>query len=241
MRRMKRVKRKTTVRRRRRTSTLIKRSKPEVKYYTLTKTGHPTTIHNDVGASSTLYGNQHVISNLFGGIIQGTTNDTRVGNRIYVKFIQFYITTWSCPDDEEYPMGTYLFRTIVSDTGIGADVTAGNPVLKYFAPNMIRNINSLINRTKIGVKYDKFYTVTASGFPNSGISPATNLGAIKRISFAVPIGKVIEYQNGTAQVKNEKDDLHFMLLAAVPGMSSTLDGKQICCSDIIMRIYYTDV
>lgn len=242
-RRMRRMKRKLVVRRRKITISSLKRKqarKPEVKYFTYTKENTPTNVAWPGTASKSIFANNYIVGNMLGGIVVGTGADQRIGNRIYVKFIQFTMFTKACPASSTFHISSYNLRMIVANTGI-TRVVAGNDVSNFFGPSCQNVFNNLIDRTRVYTKFDKTFRITSTDSATTALSPYNMCGASKRLSVTVPIGKVIDYNANSTGVKNDQDYLGLYLLGGVPGMSTVTDAQQICCTDIIFRIYYTDV
>lgn len=243
-RRMRRMKRKSVVRRRRKiTISSLKRKqarKPEVKYFTYLKEDTPSKIAYTGTASKTLYDHQYIFGNMFGGIVAGTANDQRIGNKIYVKFIQFTMFTKACPGTTVFDIGSYNLRMIVANTGTER-IVAGTPVPNFFGVAVSNSFNNLIDRSRVYTKFDKTFNIPAHGSATTSLAPYNTCGASKRLSVTVPIGKVIEYVNGTNSPKNDQDYLGLFLLVGLPGMTTVTNAQQVSCTDIIFRIYYTDV
>lgn len=229
---------------RRSTPSRIRRRRPlkntaEVKYATLTVQDLASLIHCSSSPNNYLYSEQLKITNLFGYITQGTARDTRIGGKLYMKFLTFHIWTRACPDDIDYMIDHYYLRCIVSNTGSGR-VNQNNAIADYFGSSELRNINGLIDRSKVTVYHDKVYKVTAGGLGTTGTGETVNCGPSRRISFTVPIGHVVDYIADSDAVRNDRDYMCLSLLIGVPGMNTTLNGRQIACSDVTMRFYYTD-
>lgn len=243
-RRMRRMKRKSVVRRRRKiTLSSLKRKqarKPEVKYFTYIKEDTPSKIAYSATANKKLYDHQYIFGNMFGGIVYGTGNDQRVGNKIYVKFIQFTMFTKACPGTTVFDIASYNLRMIVANTGLERYV-AGTDISNFFGPALSNNFNNLVDRSRIYVKFDKTFNIPAFGSATISLAPYNTCGASKRLSVTVPIGKVIEYVNGTNSPKNDQDYLGLFLLVGLPGMNTVTNTQQVSCTDLIFRIYYTDV
>jgi len=239
---MRRPKRKSRVYRRRRmiTRTNYKAGmKPEVKYNTFTTESQNINIAYPGALTTSMYANQFKISNLFGNIAQGTGRGDRIGNKIYVKFIQLTIFARGCPSSADYDVGTFNLRIIVSNTG-ATRTTAGNIIANYFAPSVNSNFNALINRNAANVRYDKTFLMRADT-PTTALVPTCFCGASRRLHITIPIGRVVEFLDGATTVRDDRDFLCLFMMVGVPGMSLATNGYQICCADVISRVYYTDV
>lgn len=224
----------------RRMSSIKKRleRRTEVKYKDWYSYDIPQYILTSVASSASLYSNQFVYSNIL-NIAQGTSNGQRIGQKIYVKFIKVRLWVRGCPSSSSYNVGDYQYRAIVSDTG-NLRVASGVTVTGYFKPPVHRNIFGQIDRSYITPKFDRTYNVSA-GWVTGGVDPDAVSGACRMIQFTVPMGRTVEYQGDTTAVKNDKDYLCLMLLAGTPGMSSATDGRQVTCTDMQIRVYYTDL
>lgn len=221
--------------RRRRTA----KNSPEVKYVTIQVPDMAGDISYVATASDVLYGPQHKFSNLFGYIAQGTARDQRVGGKIYVKFITFHLFTRGCPESSSYSVDMYHLRCIVSNTG-NTRIASGNNILDYFGHVANRNFNSLIDRSNITVYHDKTYKISGGAFPNEASGTYAHAGPSRRISFTVPIGHVVDYIADTNTVRNDRDYINLNMLVGVPGMATATNDRQICCTDMTARVYYTD-
>lgn len=213
--------------------------KPEVKYFDYFAVDKVHRAIYATTASQTLFTSQHVLSGMLSSIAQGTGRNNRIGNRINVKFIKFTIFTRACPSTTTYNVGDYLLRCIVSGTGISR-VTAGTLISEYFYPPVNRNIMGSINRTNVYTMFDKTYPIRA-GWVTGAVNPDNFCGPCRKLTFNVPLGRMVEYLEGSNTVKNDRDFLSLMMLIGVPGMNVATDETQIACSDIHLRIYYTDV
>lgn len=232
-------------RRRTRRTTSISRYKrrsmqPEVKYFTFVTEEVPSNVTYTSTPSTTMYATNHLISNILGGITLGTSNNQRIGNKIYVKFVQFHIFTHGCPGTSAYSVDAYNLRVIVANTG-QTRVVATNNVNTFFGAAVKNTFNGLIDRTRVVVKYDKVFRISPGAIPTSALVPDNFCGPSKRISITIPIGKVIEYNDGLTAPKNDADYLSLYMMTGTPGMNATTNATQIACSDITFRVYYTDV
>lgn len=211
---------------------------PEVKYATFYDSDLPHQILTSSSNLTTLWSNQNVISGLLSNIAQGTGRNQRIGNRIYVKFISINIFTRACPSLSTYSISDYVLRTIVSDYGMDRP-SAGTNVNDYFSPGIKRNIHGLIDRTRFTVLHDKYHYIRSSWATDATL-PNAPTGSAKVIKLRIPIGRNIEYRDGSTTVKDDKNYLGLMMLAGTPGMTTTLSNYQVACSDIIVRTYFTD-
>jgi len=217
---------------------LIKGS-PEVKYLTHYLEGHANKVHYASPAVGTLWGEQHVKSNIL-AISQGTGFENRIGQKIYVKFLTVRLWVRACPSADSYNVGPFSLRCIVSDTG-NLRVSEGTTVTGYFKPAIHRNIFGMIDRSYITPKYDRMYYMTSNSWISTATFPDAFCGPAKMIQFKVPIGRVVEFQGNTTAVKNDKDYLSLMMLVGVPSMSSATNIYQIACTDAQIRVYFTDM
>lgn len=213
--------------------------KPEVKYYDYIATDKPHKISANTGTSTNLWDIQHTLSGLLSSIAQGTGRNQRIGNRIYVKFIKFSMWTTGCPGATTYNVGDFNLRVIVHNTGL-TRITAGNTISDFFSPAIAKNINGFINRTNIYVMHDKTY-LFRTGWVTGAINPDNLCGASRKLTFNVPFGRLVEYIDGTSTVKNDRDFISLSTIVGCPGMSTATNTTQVACSDISLRIYYTDV
>lgn len=227
--------RRPMVRRRRRRT----KNSTEVKYLTIQVADLASDISYVATASDALYGPQHKFSNLFGYIAQGTARDQRVGGKIYVKFITFHLFTTGCPESNTYSVDRYLLRCIVSNTG-NTRIASGSNIPDYFGHLSEANFNSLIDRSNITVYHDKTYIVDSGSFATEASGASAHCGASRRISFTVPIGHVVDYIADGTTVRNDRDFISLILLVGVPGMATATNDRQICCTDMVARAYYTD-
>lgn len=238
---MRRYRRKYIVRRKTARSKMKAASKPEVKYNTFIVDDAPINIAYPGALTDNMYANQFRISNLLGNIPLGTGRGDRIGNKIYVKFIQLTIWTHACPGATNYDVGSYHLRIIVANTG--QNRLASNTIVpKFFAPPVMYQFNALINRNLVNVRYDKTYHVRATESATTALVPFNLCGASKRLHITIPIGRVIDFQEGTAGMpRNDADYLCLYMMVGVPGSNLATNGLQVCCNDIISRVYYTDV
>lgn len=230
------TRRSTTRRTRRRRST---KNSPEVKYLTLSVPDLASKISCTAGQLSTLFNGQNKFTDMLSYLAQGVGRDNRIGGKVYMKFATFHLWTRACPNDPEIVIDHYYLRCIVSNTG-NTRIAQNNQITEYFGSAERRNINGVIDRSKVTVYHDKIYKVVSGGLGTTALDSTIHCGPSRRISFTVPIGHVVDYLTDSTTVRNDRDYMCLMLIVGVPGMESGTDQTQIACTDISVRFYYTD-
>jgi len=236
-----RMKRSTTrrPRRRYRRRRMRMQNKAEVKYFTYTGFDFACDAAYTADEVETLYGEQHQVSSMLSGIENGAERNQRIGNKIFVKFIRFYMFVRGCPDSSNYHVGNFLLRVIVSNTG-NIRVAAGTAINGYFSTSEQRNFNGLIDRSAVTVYHDRVYNITSNGYVTTTATPTSMIGGSRRITFTVPINRTVDYITGTNTVRNDRDQLSLITIVGTPGMNAVTNTNQIACYDLNYRVYYTD-
>jgi len=236
-----RMKRSTTRRPRRRfrRRRMRTQNKAEVKYFSFSGCDFAVDTAYTAAPVKTLYGEQHQVSAMLAGITQGTARNQRIGSKIFVKFIRFNMFVRGCPDDPLFHVGNFLLRTLVHTTG-NIRYVAGVAIPDFFGIEECRNFNGIVDRSLVNVYYDRTHLVASNGYVTTTATPTSMIGAARRISFTVPLNRVVDYiQNGTT-VRNDRDFISLSTMVGTPGMNAVTNTNQICCFDLNFRIYYTD-
>lgn len=223
---------------RRRITRRRSQNKAEVKYFTFTGADFASNVASSPTTSTALFPEQHQISGMLSGIVQGTSRSQRVGSKIFVKFIRFHFFVRSCPSSDDYLVSSFLFRILVTNTG-SARITAGTQINDFFGVSVKRNINGIIDRSNINVLYDRIHLVSSPTVTTT-TTPYTMCGGVKAISFTVPINRTVDFVQNSSTVRNDRDYLSLSTICGVPGMSIFTNTKQVACFDVNYRVYYTD-
>lgn len=246
--RMRRVRRRGVIRRRiRRTrsvgSAVKSKKTSEVKFFTYidfnkaVPNTETTAATSDLTASSTFAGD--IISN----IVQGTADNNRIGDKIYVKYIDFKVCLKPCLQNDQWQPVDFLYRVLIHTARVAAGVSVPN---YWRGTYRISVTHAWPNRAVYNTYYDK----TISSICTSGIAPipityTTAPGSrisshYKMLRFRIPIGRQISFgPSGT--VKEQRDVISFSVLGYA--MKDNIDRAnwQVACMDYTYRIYYTDL
>jgi len=90
------------------------------------------------------------------------------------------------------------------------------------------------------VLYDKCHYISNAAAPGTALVPNILSGAIKRYTITVPYGRIVNYTDDTLVVKDDNDYLIFSTIVGCSGINTATNDTQVACSNIALRIYYTD-
>jgi len=235
LKRMRRFKRRSVVRRRRKVRIKLPKSLvPEVKY--LTKLDNSKSIKNNFfnSATSTLDGINNFYSDIFSLITKGTDDNNRVGDRIFVKFLTIHLYIQGCGDPvTPDPVYNFLIRVIVHN----ARFTAGSGIAVFFRGGSTTPLTHCKpDRRNFTVWYDKMFIMNNM----NGFNAATNLGAgpIKIVKIKLPVYRNVGFD--IAGATKDDNSVYSLSVGAynMSGASGTL--KQCACMDVCIRPYFTD-
>lgn len=255
-RRTRRTRRRYTMRRksyRRRTRSVgyaVKsRTSPEVKFFTYIDYNKAVPNTETLTATSDLLGTTTFAGDIISNITQGTADTNRIGDKIYVKYIDFKVCIKPCLQNNQWQPMDFLYRVLIHTCRVGA----GGYVIGYWRGTYrIPVTHAWPNRANYNTYYDKIVrSISTSGqspvpatYPSPVPSPAPAGSPIssnyKMLRFRIPIGRQVTFAtNGT--VKEQRDVITFNVLGY--GMRDDQDraGWQTACMDYSYRIYFTDL
>lgn len=234
-RKMRKVKRRSTVRRPR---TGMKKNKPEMKIF--------TSVYEDFAIYATLAavdttsspGAANLYPDLLNRILPGTGSNQRVGSRIFVKKIQYSGIIFLCPQGNSASLNSALVRLVVCSAGWG---TTGGSSIQYFFDHPLKRIfNGSLNRRRYSFFKDKIISLN-SGWPAStnasGVQdPGT--GLMKHFNITINVNKNVKYSPDLTTVPDEMNSYCLFAFGAVVQPSNT--ETRVACMSLRTRVWYTD-
>lgn len=245
LRKLRRVKRRSTVtKRNNRRRSFRRRTKSEVKHFTV-YTSAPIAAKTQVyGAASRTLRNTTITGNdvtytrgLISRIQPGVSNGQRVGSSIYGKFISFKMLLWLCPASTD--TGTYTTTSVRIIVHNSPGYNGGSDISNFFDADTIIPIMNRPERANFNIYYDKVITLNAPIYIDG--PTRAGKGVMRKLDFRLPLGRQIEFSEpvgtGTSQVKKDRDIYTLSIFAYSP---SVADDVQIACISYSIRTYYTD-
>jgi len=234
---MRRVKRRSTVRRPRKTG--IRSAKPEMKIWTGIYTNLEIMSSYLLAGSVNLPGSHLLITDSLVNIVQGTGADQRIGNRIFVKKIQYSVIAWLCPEGNSVTINSALLRYNV--VSAGWEKAAGTSLTRYFDSIMVRPMTGSLNRRLYSVWKDRYVHMN-SAWPaatDAAGDPDPGNGMIKHFNININVNKNVKFTPGVNQVSDESSSYSLALYAQIPSQPQNTEARAACCS-VRVRIWYTD-
>lgn len=237
LRKMRRVKRRSTVRIRRRSRRrrvlLPKSMMPEVKYATYIDVAKSIKNNFTTTASGDLLGHNQFYTDIFSIITKGTNDQNRIGDRIFVKFITIHIFVQGCIDATTPDTVTnFLLRLFVHN----ARQTAGTTIPNFFRGLSVSPITHLKpDRRNLTVWYDKMYPMICQ----SSFTAATKgAGAMRLIKVKLPVYRQITFDTNNST--KDENSVYSISMAGYNMAGAADTAKQMACMDVCYRIYFTD-
>lgn len=245
MRLMRRRRRPRYTMRRRRTrsvgSLVKRRSSTEVKYLTYIDVNKAVPNTQSLISTSTLQGGCQFAGDIISNIVQGTGDLNRIGDKIYVKYVDFRVCIKPCLQNNAWQPMDFIYRVLVHN----ARVAAGTAVPSFWrGAYTIPVTHAWPDRSNNNIYYDR--TITA--ISTSGQSPIPVLAAnptgissnYRLLRFRIPIGRQVTF-NSSGNVKDLRDVLTFSVMGYAMKDDADRIGWQTACMDYSYRIYFTDL
>lgn len=234
IRRMRRKKMRSTVRKRRyRRRTTRRGDATEIKYINLIANDQSCKTVKTGSLSTDLYSSQYFLSNILKQIGQGVTFSSRVGNKIYVMSIRVRTLVYSCPSATTYCTGTHLLRHIWHNSR----ESVNSNIAGFFQNTSYINFNSFVDRKTFTVHHDKTYRVQAfESVTDISSDVYKQVGAIREIDYTIPVNRYVTYRPD-GDVKEDYNVYSFSSLVMTP---VPVDDRQVCCYQQKLRIYFKD-
>lgn len=230
---MRRVRRRSVVRRRKTRIMMPKSMMPETKYATYIDISK--SIKNNFFSTpvATLDGINNFYSDFFSSITKGTDDSQRVGDRIFVKFITIQLLIQGCGDivspDNVY---NFLVRVLIHN----GRFTAGTTLNNFFRGTSASPITHLKpDRRNVTVWHDKTHLMT-NGNGLNGVNKGA--GAMKLIKIKLPVYRNINYDS--TGLSKDDNDVYSLSVAAYNMAGAAGFLKQCACMDLCIRTYFTD-
>lgn len=245
---MRRMSRRSTLRMRRTTrrtrsvgSIVKRRNTSEVKY--LTYYDYNKLVPNTErisGATSELYSGCQFATNIMKNIVQGTGDNQRVGDRIYVKYIDFKVMIKPCLQSDAWKPCDFVYRIFIHT----ANVAAGAVVSNFFKGNLLIPItHGWPDRSQRNIYYDKMVmALSTSGgtpVPVTVAKPGDAYSSMRYVTFRIPVGRQVTFKSD-GEPKEARDCISFSVMGYGPRDDQDRLGWQTACMDYTYRIYYTD-
>lgn len=250
-RRMRRTRRRYTMRRRtyrRRTRSVgyaVKaKNTTEVKFFTYIDYDKAVPNTQSPSNTSDLSGGTTFAGDIISNITQGTGDNNRIGDKIYVKYIDFKVCIKPCLQNNQWQPLDFLYRVLIHT----ARVAAGGVVTNYWRGGYrIPVTHAWPNRAVYNTYYDKIVkSISTSGVTPIPISytagqPGEPISSnYKMLRFRIPIGRQVAFTpSGT--VKEQRDVITFNVLGYAMKDNQDRLNWQTACMDYSYRIYYTDL
>jgi len=232
---MRKYKKRSTIRRSR---TGARSARPEVKIY--------TAIYEDFAIyssflnadSTSIPASANLYPDLLDGIIKGTTSSQRVGDRIFVKKIQYSGVMFLCPSGNSTSMNTALVRLVICGASWGK--ASGTSIQYFFDRSLRRVFNGPLNRRRFPVFKDKIISFQ-SGWPattdsDGDLDSAT--GQIKHFNISLNVNKNVKYSPDLSTVADEGNSYCLFAYGATPQPSNT--EVRVACMSLRVRVWFTD-
>lgn len=234
---MRRVKRRRAMPRR--SSTGFRKNTPEVKIWTGSYPALEIDAHVLSAATTTLPNSAFLIADAFNNIVAGTGSTQRIGNRIFVKKIQYSFTAFLCPEGNSATLNAAVARFII--TSAGWDKTPGTSIARFFDTDVTRPLTGPCNRRLYKI-YKDVYVHFNAGWPAStnsaGVSDAGN-GMVKHFNININVNKNVKFTPGAATVADESSSYSLCAMAYIPAQPNNSEVRAICTTARV-RIWYTD-
>lgn len=236
IRKMRRMRRKGTVRRRRTRRRM--KNKAEVKYCDINLVNGSISTQNLATAARTLYQingfGPTTNEGILAAIGQGAGNGQRIGNKILVKAISIHTTMWICPDSTDtVSYDSVLVRYLAHTAPV---YFGGSDVTDFWSSNITTHIHDFPRLANYKVYLDKTLSLQAST-PVTGVG-RTGKGNIKNYKFTLKYrNKPVEYKDGSTSLKYQADRICLNAIAFSPSVANNV---QLVCQNVVVRIYFTD-
>lgn len=234
---MRRVKRRRSTTRR--PSTGFRKNTPEVKIWTGSYPALEIDSHVLAAATINLPNSAFLIADAINNIVAGTGSTQRIGNRIFVKKIQYSFTAFLCPEGNSVSLNAAVARFVI--TSAGWDKTAGTSIPRFFDTDVTRPLTGPLNRRLYKI-YKDVYVHFNAGWPastnTSGVADVGN-GMVKHFNINVNVNKNVKFTPGATTVADESSSYSLIAMAYIPSQPSNTEVRALC-SSLRLRIWYTD-
>lgn len=232
---MRRFRRKSVVRK----SSVRNSKRPEWKIFTANFPSTEITATAVSAATSSCPATTFLKADILNNIVQGTAENQRIGNRIFVKKIQWRFTVYLCPQGNSVSLNSAAIRFIIGSAGW--NLTAGTSLSGFFDTATNTIFDGALNRRKFSFFKDKTVHLN-SGYPAITTAGGVNVagtGMVKRVNLTCNVNKQVKYYPGGANVSDESNSYNLFALGTTPNLGSNVEVR-VACMTYRVRIWYTD-
>lgn len=229
-------------RRTRSVGSLVKRrSSTEVKYFTYIDFNKAVPNTESATATSSLQSTCQFTGDIISNIVQGTGDNNRIGDKIYVKYVDFKVCIKPCLQSSAWQPMDFMYRVLVHNARVAAGVVVPN---FWRGTYRIPLTHAWPDRSQHNIYYDRVITsISTSGqspIPVLSSSPTGISSNYRYFRFRIPIGRQVTFSS-TGTVKDTRDVLTFSVMGYAMKDDQDRVGWQTACMDYTYRIYFTDL